>query len=167
MNIEKTPDVRDAVQLRPIDKTYPREAKESDYKNIVKDELGSIKSMPLESLRARNDERLRNLHSKPDASDSPSTYLIRNKEDGNRREAEVDDELKNKYPESEGYTIEKEVYLRDKDGNIVRDPVTGEARRIDFVVIKDGKVVDSIEVTSKTAPKDEQTAKENRIRENG
>ncbi len=33
------------------------------------------------------------------------------------------------------------AYLRDKDGNIVRDPVTGEGRRIDFVVIKDGKVV--------------------------
>jgi hypothetical protein len=105
----------------------------------------------------------------PGEKDNPSftSELIKNKEDGLRRESEVEDELKKKYPESEGYTIEKEVYLRDKDGNIVRDPVTGEARRIDFVVLKDGKVVDSIEVTSKTAPKDEQTAKENRIRENG
>jgi hypothetical protein len=93
--------------------------------------------------------------------------LIKNKEDGLRRESEVEDKLKKKYSESEGYTIEREVYLRDKDGNIVKDPVTGEARRIDFVVIKDGEVIDSIEVTSKTAPKDEQIAKENRIRENG
>ena len=59
------------------------------------------------------------------------------------------------------------MYLRDENGEIVKDPVTGEARRIDFVVVKDGKVVDSVEVTSKTADKTEQTAKEDRIRENG
>lgn len=90
-----------------------------------------------------------------------------NKLDGLARETEVEIELEEKYPEEEGYSIEAEVYLRDKDGNIVKDPLTGEARRIDFVVVKDGKVVDSIEVTSKTADKTEQTAKENRIRENG
>jgi hypothetical protein len=93
--------------------------------------------------------------------------LIKNKEDGLRRESEVEKELKEKYPESEGYKIEKEVYLRDKDGKIVKDPVTGEARRIDFVVTKDGKVVDSIEVTSKTADKTDQMDKEQRIREAG
>ena len=92
---------------------------------------------------------------------------IQNKQDGLRREADVEAELKEKYPPEEGYNIEKEVYLRDKDGNIVRDPVTGEARRIDFVVIKDGVVVDSVEVTSKTADKTEQSAKESRIREAG
>ena len=59
------------------------------------------------------------------------------------------------------------MYLRDQDGNIVKDPETGEARRIDFVVTKNGKVVDSIEVTSKSADKTEQIAKEQRIRENG
>lgn len=92
---------------------------------------------------------------------------IQNKIDGLRREDEVEEELKKKYPESEGYEVISEAYLRDKDGNIVKDPVSGEARRIDFVVVKDGKVVDSVEVTSKTADKTEQTAKENRIRENG
>lgn len=92
---------------------------------------------------------------------------IQNKIDGLKREAEVLDELQKKYPESDGYIILSEVYLRDENGNIVKDPVTGEARRIDYVVIKDGKVVDSIEVTSKTADKTEQTAKEDRIRKNG
>ena len=92
---------------------------------------------------------------------------IQNKIDGLQREDEAEKELKEKYPETEGYEIISEAYLRDKDGNIVKDPVTGEARRIDFVVIKDGKAVDSVEVTSKTADKTEQTAKENRIRENG
>jgi hypothetical protein len=94
-------------------------------------------------------------------------FLIKNKEDGLRRERDVEAELKKEYPEEEGYAIESEVYLRDKDGNIVRDPVTGEARRIDFVVIKDGKVVKPVEVTSQTASKDEQIAKESRIRESG
>lgn len=92
---------------------------------------------------------------------------IQNKKDGLRREKEVGEELKEKYPEEEGYKIESEMYLRDQDGNIVKDPETGEARRIDFVVTKNGKVVDSIEVTSKSADKTEQIAKEQRIRENG
>lgn len=92
---------------------------------------------------------------------------IKNKQDGLRREKEVEDELKKKYPEEEGYEILSEVYLRDEEGKIVKDPITGEARRIDFVILKDGEVVDSIEVTSKTADKTEQISKENRIRENG
>lgn len=92
---------------------------------------------------------------------------IKNKQDGLAREKEVEEELKEKYPESEGYEILREASLRDKDGNIARDPETGEGRRIDFVVIKDGKVVDSVEVTSKTADKTEQTAKEERIRDAG
>ena len=92
---------------------------------------------------------------------------IQNKLDGLAREKEVAQELREQYPPEEGYKIIPEAYLRDKDGNIVRDPVTGEARRIDFVVEKDGKIVDSVEVTSKTADKTDQMAKENRIRENG
>jgi hypothetical protein len=95
------------------------------------------------------------------------SFIIKNKEEGLAREKEVGEELKEKYPPEEGYQILQEVYLRDKDGNIVKDPVTGEARRVDFMVVKDGKVVESIEVTSKTADKTEQTAKEERIRANG
>ena len=93
--------------------------------------------------------------------------ILPNKEEGLRREAEVEEELEKKYPESEGYEIVSEAYLRDSEGKIVRDPETGEARRIDFVVDKDGQVVDSIEVTSDTADKTGQTAKEERIRDAG
>ena len=93
--------------------------------------------------------------------------ILPNKEEGLRREAEVEEELEKKYPESEGYEIVSEAYLRDSEGKIVRDPETGEARRIDFVVVKDGQVVDSIEVTSETADKTDQTAKEERIRDAG
>ena len=92
---------------------------------------------------------------------------IKNKLDGLAREKEVREELEKKYSPEEGYQIVSEAYLRDRDGNIVKDPVTGEARRVDFMVVKDNKVVDSIEVTSKTADKTEQTAKEERIRDAG
>lgn len=92
---------------------------------------------------------------------------IQNKIDGLAREKEVSEELEKKYPSEEGYEIASETYLRDADGKIVRDPETGEARRIDFVVIKDEKVIDSIEVTSKTADKTVQSAKEARIRDIG
>lgn len=107
-------------------------------------------------------------NNKSDASDSPEKGKpIQNKIDGLRREEEVKDELEEKYPPEEGYEIISEAYLRNADGNIVKDPETGKARRIDFVVVKDGKVVDSIEVTSKTADKNDQLAKESRVRDNG
>lgn len=58
----------------------------------------------------------------------------------------------------------RERYLRDADGKIVRDPKTGEARRIDFVIKdKDGKGT-AVEVTSRTADKRAQLDKEARIR---
>jgi hypothetical protein len=59
------------------------------------------------------------------------------------------------------------VYLRDKDGKIVRDARTGTARRLDHVVIKDGKVLAIRETTSLTATKTSQSLKETRIRESG
>lgn len=99
--------------------------------------------------------------------DNFNESILPNKEEGLRRELEVEKELEKKYPESEGYEIVSEAYLRDSEGKIVRDPVTGEGRRIDFVVVKDGQVVDSIEVTSETADKTSQTAKEERIRAAG
>ncbi|MDR3279839.1 MAG: hypothetical protein LBT23_04955 [Synergistaceae bacterium] len=92
---------------------------------------------------------------------------IRNKVEGSRRELEVEGELKEQYLEKEGYSVESERYLRDKDGVIVKDTETGEARRVDFTITKDGKIVDMVEVTSKTADKAEQTAKEERIRDAG
>jgi len=92
---------------------------------------------------------------------------IQNKQDGLEREAQVEEELKQEYPEEEGYSVESEVYLRDENGDIVKDPESGEARRIDFVITKDGEVVDSVEVTSETADKTKQLEKEERIRDEG
>ena len=59
------------------------------------------------------------------------------------------------------------MYLRDKNGKIVVDSVTGSKRRVDFVVIKDDKVIRMIEVTSETANKVGQSEKEQRIRVSG
>ncbi|AEH48648.1 hypothetical protein [Parageobacillus thermoglucosidasius] len=90
-----------------------------------------------------------------------------NRKNGDLREEQVYERLKEMYPEQQGYKIIREAYLRDAEGNIVKDDVTGQARRIDFVVVKDGVVIDSIEVTSETATKEAQLAKEQRIRESG
>lgn len=93
--------------------------------------------------------------------------VVQNKLDGCRRENEVARDLEKQYPQKEGYQILRERVLCDRDGNPVIDEQTGQKRRVDFVVIKDGKVVDMVEVTSKTAPKRDQLAKEYRIRANG
>lgn len=92
---------------------------------------------------------------------------VDNKINGTRRETEVEVELKEKYPSSEGYQIKKEALLRDSSGKKVVDPSTGTGRRIDFVVNKNGKIVDSIEVTSQTADKTLQMAHEVNVRANG
>lgn len=93
--------------------------------------------------------------------------LLKNKQEGLQREQDVAKDLNEEYPQEEGYSVISEVTLRDKDGNIVKDSKTGEARRIDFAIVKDGKVVDTIEVTSKSASKSAQLEKEDRIREAG
>lgn len=123
---------------------------------------------------AKNPEAVRNfaavteISPSKDVKDNPEVGRpIQNKIDGLRREAEIQAELEKQYPIKRGYAIVPEAYLRDAYGNIAKDPVTGTARRVDFVVVKDGSVIDSIEVTSKTADKTEQLAKETRIRNTG
>ncbi len=96
-----------------------------------------------------------------------SENLIPNKADGLRREESAQKQISEQYPKSEGYRVEGEKLLRDSSGKKVIDPETGTGRRIDFVVDKNGKIVDSIEVTSSTADKTAQMAKEMRIRQNG
>ena len=93
--------------------------------------------------------------------------VVQNKMDGCRRENEVAKDLEKQYPEKEGNHVLRERELCDKEGNPVIDEKTGQKRRVDFVVVKDGKVIDMVEVTSKTAPKRDQLAKEYRIRDNG
>ena len=145
-----------------------------DIKNTgdgVMSKLEEIKNLTPEQLKERMDQNLKQVKENLEANEKTDikevAQVVKNKLDGCERENQVEQELKEKYPESEGYQVVKEAYLRDENGKFVTDPETGERRRIDFVVVKDGKVVKSVEVTSMTAPKEEQQAKEQRIREAG
>ncbi|WP_222927040.1 LysM peptidoglycan-binding domain-containing protein [Sphingomonas gilva] len=83
---------------------------------------------------------------------------------GASREALVRAELAAQYPAGR---IMSEVYLRSANGKRAIDPLTGTARRIDSVVIQNGRVLDAVEVTSMNANKTVQLRKELRIRNNG
>lgn len=83
---------------------------------------------------------------------------------GAAREAATGRELAKQFGEQ---AVQREQYLRNAEGQIAKDAVTNEARRIDHVVIKDGKAVKSVETTSKNASKTSQSAKEQRIRDSG
>jgi RHS repeat-associated protein len=84
-------------------------------------------------------------------------------EQGLAREVKVAEALKAENP---GAKIQNQQYLRSEDGKIAKDTVTGEGRRVDHAVIKDGKA-DTYETTSMTAEKGAQAAKERRILDNG
>ena len=88
---------------------------------------------------------------------------IKNAVDGDRRHQDFNDEIRPKHPTA---IIQCECYLRDAKGKSVKDPVTGERRRIDTAVIEGGQAK-TYEVTSHNADKREQIAKEARIRANG
>jgi YD repeat-containing protein len=84
---------------------------------------------------------------------------------GEKRENLVLSELKAKYPNA---TIQKQVYLRNADNKIAKDPLSNnEGRRLDFVVIQEGKVLEAVEVTSMKADKAFQLTKEDNIRSSG
>jgi hypothetical protein len=139
--------------------------REARIKNIgespIQDNMETIENSSLESLKAQNELIAEKINVEKIGQ------IEKNREDGANREDLAYKELQQEFPEDEGYKVEREQYLRDKEGNIVKDPETGEARRIDFIVSKDEKVVKSIEVTSETASKDAQIAKEDRIRDAG
>jgi hypothetical protein len=60
--------------------------------------------------------------------------------------------------------VQRQVYLRDAAGRILRDPQSGMGRRIDFAIIRNGGVSHLAEITSRTADKVAQTLREVRIR---
>ena len=98
------------------------------------------------------------------ADSDKAARVTENQRQGARRQEETRQELQQQHPDGK---VQPEQYLRTEDGKIAKDPVTGKGRRLDNVVIKDGKVVDSVETTSKSASKAQQSQKEERIREAG
>lgn len=168
--IEKKESLLDKLEstIRNNQENSPQKEVDSASEKTTFEKMDSFRRTDSPSMEA--DEKFKSKEANNNEVDKEVdevSQVVQNKRDGCERENKVEEELKEKYPESEGYQIVKEAYLRDEDGNFVVDPETGERRRIDFVVVKDGKVVDSVEVTSLNAPKDEQMAKEQRIRENG
>lgn len=89
--------------------------------------------------------------------------LLLNAVNGARREAQFGKSLSDQFGSG---AVQGQVYLRNSDGTIARDAF-GSARRLDFAVIKDGKVKGLYEVTSPTANKNAQQFKEQFIRESG
>ena len=88
---------------------------------------------------------------------------IKNAVEGDRRHQEFNARIREKYPDA---TIQCECYLRDASGKSVKDPISAERRRVDTVVIEDGKA-QTFEVTSPTADKTKQLRKETKIRAEG
>ena len=88
------------------------------------------------------------------------SQVVKNKLDGIARENKVLEDLISKYGEK---NVLREQYIRNKAGDIIIDPITKEARRIDFIVTKGDQVLRSIEVTAENVDKAAQIAKEGRI----
>jgi RHS repeat-associated protein len=80
------------------------------------------------------------------------------------RVAKVADQFTRRYP---GARILRERMLRDINGKKLIDHATGTGRRLDLVVVRNGKVIDIVEVTSPTARKGRQLGKTARIRKTG
>lgn len=138
-----------------------REAAAETVETLVSEQgllqqLDTLRFDSIESLAARNEAALKEF-----------SQIEANRISGAAREEAVASELIDQYPPEDGYHIERECFLRDETGKITVDPDTGESRRIDFEIIKDGEVVKSVEVTSETADKTAQLAKEERIRDAG
>lgn len=133
--------------------------------NGLVQQIDWIKSESMDALAARNEAGL--------VARLSEFQIGKNQRDGAEREDMVRGELGRMYPAEDGYHIEEKCYLRDKERNIVGDPKidnqhpTEGCRIIDFVIIKDDKVVKSVEVTSETADKTAQLRKEARIRDAG
>ena len=70
------------------------------------------------------------------------------------------EELVSKHGED---NVIREAILRDREGVPIKDPETSTARKIDFIVTKGKKIIESIEVTSETADKALQMAKQERV----
>ena len=85
---------------------------------------------------------------------------VRNKCDGIRRENAAQRLLAERFPNAR---VQAETFLRNRNGTKARDPRTGKARRIDFVLFDRGTAVKRYEVTSQRAYKKAQIARELRI----
>ena len=92
-----------------------------------------------------------------------SAQIRLNAQQGRQRELRVREELRSENP---GASVQDQQYLRDANGRIVKDPVTGIARRVDHAVIQEGRAR-TFETTGPNVNKDRQLGREERIRDSG
>ncbi|GAA3075550.1 hypothetical protein GCM10010520_23320 [Rhizobium viscosum] len=90
--------------------------------------------------------------------------IVKNALDGRIRERMVEADLKAGNPNA---IVQNQTLIVDKNGKKVLDPITNQGRRVDHVVIEDGKVTRIVETTSPTASKTAQRLKEIAIRDSG
>ncbi|MBX3007627.1 MAG: hypothetical protein KF816_06320 [Melioribacteraceae bacterium] len=128
---------------------------------LIKDVLPEIENSSLETLKTQNEEELNSI------KEAKISQIELNRENGALREENALTDFQKEFPETDGFKYHQEAYLRNEQGDIVKDSLTGEARRVDIMVEKDGIICKSYEITSETAPKELQIAKEERIRQNG
>lgn len=95
---------------------------------------------------------------------APVHQVVRNAIDGRMREKLVVQQLRKQFPEA---TVQNQVYLRDVNGKRVVDKVSGTSRRLDHVVVQNGKVIKIVETTSPAANKFDQALKEESIKRAG
>ena len=93
-----------------------------------------------------------------------SHQVTRNAIEGSRRHNIAKERLSKNFPNA---SVQSERTLLNSDGTKAVDPLTGEGRRLDLIVIEGGSVIKAVEVTSLTARKGSQIQKEQRIIANG
>ena len=93
----------------------------------------------------------------------PTCNILENAADGTARQLRVQRRLEGAFPNAR---VQSETYLRTADGRRALD-ASGSARRLDHVVIENGRVRYIVETTSKTADKTAQLVKELNIRAAG
>ena len=93
-----------------------------------------------------------------------SSNISANAAAGRARQAASKADLERLNP---GASVQSEQLLRTADGRKAIDPLSGSGRRLDNVVIQNGKALDVVETTSLKANKAAQIAKENRIHDAG
>ena len=143
--------------------TVAREAAESAAQTVARETVEAGTEKAVKEIAEEGTEKIAKEAAEHSAESlDDMAQVTKSKLEGTAREEKVMEDLISKNGED---NVIREAFLRDKDGVPIKDPETGEARRIDFIVKQGKKIIESIEVTSETASKTAQVAKEKRILE--
>ena len=140
-----------------------REAAESAAQTVARETVEAGTEKAVKEIAEEGTEKIAKEAAEQGAKSIDKVEQLKvNRDTGKAREEKVLKELISEYGEE---NVIEQAYLRNKDGIAIKDPVTGEKRRIDFIVTCGNKIIKSIEVTSEKASKIAQMAKESSILE--